>query len=58
MAKKKEEKKAEEFVLEEAIKEYPAPEWYKNAFMITMDTENIKSLADLEKAFKEYGELI
>ena len=50
-------KKKEEFDLIEALKEYPKPEWYKKAFMVTMKTEGIKSKADLDKAMKEYGEL-
>ena len=55
MAKKKEE--AEEFDLEQAIEEYPKPDWYKLAFTRTMDTSKIKSQSDLEKAFKTYGEM-
>ena len=55
MAKKKEE--AEKFDLEQAIEEYPAPDWYKLAFTRTMDTAKIKNQSDLEKAFKTYGEM-
>ena len=52
MAKKKEETA---FDLQEALKECPKPEWYKKAFMITMDTSKIKSKDDLNKLMKEYG---
>ncbi len=56
MAKKKEEVK-EEFDLDKELKDYPLPEWYKRAFKRTMDTDKIKSKADLNKAFKTYGEM-
>ncbi len=56
MAKKKEEVK-EEFDLDKELKDYPLPEWYKRAFKRTMDTDKIKSKADLDKAFKTYGEM-
>ena len=52
MAKKKEETA---FDLQEALDECPKPEWYKKAFMITMDTSKIKSQDDLIKAMKKYG---
>lgn len=54
MAKKEEKAK---FDLETALAEYPEPEWYKKAFLKTMDTAKIKSQSDLEKAFKTYGEM-
>ena len=52
MAKKKEETA---FDLTQALSECPKPEWYKKAFLITMDTSKIKSQDDLIKAMKEYG---
>ena len=52
MAKKKEE---ETFDLEQALSECPKPEWYKRAFLITMDTSKIKSQEDLVKMMKTYG---
>lgn len=54
---KKEEKAKEEFDLEKALAEYPKPEWYKRAFMVTMKTDDIKSKSDLDKAMKKYGEM-
>ena len=54
MAKKKTE---EAFDLDTAIEECPKPDWYKRAFLITMDTSKIKSENDLIKAMKTYGEL-
>ena len=57
MAKKKEEKVEAEFNLEEAIKEYQKPEWYKRAFLRIMDTSKIKNEKDLAKAFKTFGEM-
>ena len=54
---KGEKKEAKEFDLEQAIKDYPAPDWYKLAFTRTMDLSKIKSESDLEKAFKTYGEM-
>ena len=50
---KKEEKSA--FDLEAELEAYPLPDWYKNAFKITMNTSKINSKSDLDKAFEEYG---
>ena len=55
MAKKNEAK--EEFDLEKALSECPKPEWYKRAFLVTMDTSKIKNQNDLNKAMKTYGEM-
>lgn len=52
MAKKEEN---DAFDLEKAIEECPLPDWYKKAFMITMDLSKIKNQNDLIKAFKTYG---
>lgn len=61
MAKKeaKTEEKTNEvaFDLNEALKECPKPEWYKRAFIRTIDTSKIKSNNDLIKAMKTYGEM-
>ena len=56
MANKKKEAK-DDFNIIEALEEYPLPDWYKRAFAKTMDLEKIKSKADLDKAFKTYGEM-
>ena len=48
-------KEKEAFDLEKAIEECPKPEWYKKAFLVTMDTSKIKSEEDLIKAMKTYG---
>ena len=54
----KEKKKVDsKFDLETAIKECPKPEWYKKAFLKTVDTTKIKSESDLKKQFKTYGEM-
>ena len=50
---KKEEKAT--FDLESALAECPKPEWYKKAFLITMDTSKIKSQEDLMKMMRAYG---
>ena len=55
MAKK--EKESDSFDLETAIQECPKPEWYKKAFLKTVDVSKIKSLSDLKKQFKTYGEM-
>jgi len=57
MAKKNEKNEAVKFDLQKAIDECPKPDWYKKAFMITMDTSSIKSKSDLIKAFEKYGEM-
>ena len=57
MAKKKEEAKADAFDLEAALQDCPKPEWYKRAFLKTMDTTKIKSEADLIKLMKTYMEM-
>ena len=54
---KKEKKKAESFDLEQAIKDCPKPEWYKKAFLKTIDVSKIKNESDLKKQFKTYGEM-
>lgn len=57
MAKKKEETKNNTFDLEKALSECPKPEWYKKAFLITMDTSKVKNQNDLVKLMKTYGEM-
>ena len=57
MAKKEKKEAEEKFDLEKALSECPKPEWYKKAFLVTMDTTKIKSKSDLSKAFKTYGEM-
>ena len=57
MAKKEKKEAEEKFDLTAALAECPKPEWYKRAFLVTMDTSKIKSKSDLSKAFKTYGEL-
>lgn len=54
LAKKKE---TETFDLQKALEECPKPDWYKKAFVVTMDLSKVKSQKDLIKLFKEYGEL-
>ena len=44
MAKKE---KGNDFDLQTALDECPKPEWYKKAFLKTVDTSKIKSLSDL-----------
>ena len=55
MTKKETEKT--DFDLQTALAECPKPEWYKKAFLKTMDTSKNKNQKDLIKAFKTYGEL-
>lgn len=59
MAKKKEETKKDEtpFDVLKALNECPKPEWYKKAFLITMDTSKVKNQNDLVKLMKTYGEM-
>lgn len=54
MAKKE---KGNDFDLQTALDECPKPEWYKRAFLKTVDASKIKSLSDLKKQFKTYGEM-
>lgn len=56
MAKKNDEK-VEEFDFEKELEAYPQPDWYKEAFTRVMDVSKIKSMSDLDKAFKEFGEM-
>lgn len=51
---KKEDKKID-FDLEAELEAIQKPDWYKEAFTRVMDTSKIKSKADLEKAFNEFG---
>ena len=55
MAKNKKEEPV--FDLETALQECPKPEWYKKAFLKTMDTTKIKNNDDLIKSMKTYGEM-
>lgn len=62
LAKKKETKKEDkpskdEFNLIEELEAYPCPDWYKKAFLKTVDTSKIKNRNDMEKAIHDYGEL-
>ena len=61
MAKKKETKKEvedkSEFNLMEELEAYPCPDWYKKAFLKTMDTSKIKNRNDMERALHDYGEM-
>ena len=57
MTKKQKEEVKEEFDLITELKAYPCPEFFKKAFLKTMDTSNIKSKKDLDKAIKTYGEM-
>lgn len=54
MAKKE---NKDSFDLEQALNDCPKPEWYKTAFLKTMDTSKIKTESDLIKLMKKYGEL-
>ena len=53
MAKKED----KDFNLEAEIEKIQQPDWYKKAFVRVMDTTKIKSKSDLDKAFKEFGEM-
>ena len=53
----KKETKQNDFDLQTALAECPKPEWVKRAFLKTVDTSKIKSLSDLKKQFKTYGEM-
>lgn len=55
MVKKTE--KAESFDLTKALEDCPKPDWYKRAFIRTMDISKIKSESDLVKLMKKYGEM-
>ena len=60
MAKKKTEKKQEandEFDLKKELETYPCPDWYKKAFLKTVDTSKIKNRNDMERALHDYGEM-
>ena len=61
MAKKKTEKKEVEekieFNLKEELEAYPCPDWYKKAFLKTVDTSKIKNRNDMERALHDYGEM-
>ena len=58
MAKKKTEKKEDnKFDLKKELDAYPCPEWYKKAFVATVDTSKINSKSDLDKAIQKYGEM-
>ena len=59
MAKKKktEEKTVDDFDLEKELEAYPCPDWYKQAFLKTVDTSKIKNRNDMEKAIIKYGEM-
>ena len=48
-------KEKEAFDLQKALTDCPKPEWYKKAFLVTMDTSKIKSEEDLIKAMKTDG---
>ena len=54
---KKQNKTDEVFDLQKALEECPKPEWYKKAFLKTMDTSKIKNTNDLNKLMKTYGEM-
>ena len=60
MTKKKEnvkKEKSEPFDLEQALNKCPKPEFYKEAFIKTVDVTKIKNKSDLIKEFKKYMEM-
>jgi len=57
MAKKQKKEKEESFDLETAIEEYPMPDWYKKAFLRTVDISKIKNNNDLSTQIKKFGEM-
>ena len=50
-------KKENKFDLDEELKLYPKPEFFKRAFLKTVDTTDIKSKSDLDKALKKFEEM-
>ena len=50
-------KKENNFDLDEELKLYPKPEFFKRAFIKLTDTSNIKSKSDLDKALKKFEEM-